>query len=123
MHRVNTRPDISNAPLLETCLIATTSELKKFLALAALYAPSHANMQPFRFAWENDTFKITLRNEYHTPLDAFGQATAVSLGAALENLWIAASYYGLGAELVELRAVDSSEPTGAVLAKINFVRG
>ncbi len=72
------------------------TELTRALIAAAILAPSEWNTQPWRFEAETNSIRLvgdTTRLLPYTDPDARGHL--VSLGAALENLLVAARAYGL----------------------------
>ncbi len=64
------------------------------LAHAAHQAPSGGNMQPWRFALEDQRLHLRRGGGEQVALDVAGRGTDVALGAALENARIAASARG-----------------------------
>jgi len=87
---------------------------------AAVLAPSGDNLQPWRFRWENDHLLLFRDVGKDTSLyNVRDLATFVALGAALENVVIAASTFGQRA----LPALFPDGETGQVVARISFMPG
>jgi hypothetical protein len=71
-------------------------DLARALIGAAVLAPSHWNAQPWRFEVEGTTIRLVSDPQRALPMvDPDQRAMLVSLGAALENLLVAARAYGL----------------------------
>lgn len=71
-------------------------ELQRTLIGAAILAPSHWNSQPWRFEVDGGTIRLVADARRALPVtDPDRRWMMVSLGAALENLLVAARAYGL----------------------------
>src|SRR5262249_448339 len=65
--------------------------------------PSHWNTQPWRFESEGQMIRIVVdRQRALTQIDPDGRSLYLSVGAALENLLIAARAYGLRPTVLSL---------------------
>ncbi len=72
------------------------ADVARALIGAAVLAPSHWNTQPWRFESEQNVIRIVADTQRElATLDPDRRDLALSLGAALENLLIAARAYGL----------------------------
>ncbi|MGH7729779.1 MAG: Acg family FMN-binding oxidoreductase [Candidatus Eiseniibacteriota bacterium] len=75
---------------------ATEIEIARSLVGAAVLAPSHWNTQPWRFEIEGASIRLLGDPERALPVtDPERRAMRLSLGAALENLLVAARAWGL----------------------------
>ncbi len=75
---------------------ASAIEQTRALIAAAILAPSHWNAQPWRFELDGDVLRVVLDAARTLPASDPDQRLAhVSLGAALENLLVAARAWGL----------------------------
>jgi len=75
---------------------ATSIDIARTLIGAAVLAPSHWNTQPWRFEAEGPAIRIVADAQRSLPvIDPDQRSLMISLGAALENLLIAARAYGL----------------------------
>ena len=89
------------APSLQTWSLPDTAptgslEQARALVAAAILAPSHWNAQPWRFEVEDQVLKLVHDPSRALPVaDPDQRFAQVSLGAALENLLIAARAWGL----------------------------
>ena len=80
---------------LPSVLPANPIEAGRALVGAAVLAPSHWNAQPWRFEVDADELRVLLDPRRVLPLDDPDQRFAqMSLGAALENLLVAARAWG-----------------------------
>ena len=71
-------------------------EIARSLIGAAVLAPSHWNTQPWRFEVEGPLIRLLADPQRSLPaIDPDGRAMRLSLGAALENLLVAARAWGL----------------------------
>jgi nitroreductase len=70
-------------------------ELARALIAAAVLAPSDWNCQPWRFEVDGTIRIVADRRRGLPALDPTGRGMMISLGAALENLLVAARAYGL----------------------------
>ncbi len=75
---------------------ASEIEIARALVGAAVLAPSHWNTQPWRFEIEGAAIRLLGDPQRALPVtDPEGRAMRLSLGAALENLLVAARAWGL----------------------------
>ena len=89
------------------------AEKLKFLLNYAILAPSSHNTQPWMFSVAEDTLKIFVdRSRWLKVADPDQRELHISLGCALENLLVAAEFYGYG-HAVEYYP-DPSDPDLAV---------
>ncbi|MCE9627481.1 MAG: hypothetical protein K8R56_06165, partial [Candidatus Eisenbacteria bacterium] len=81
--------------VLPASLPINSIEAARALVGAAVLAPSHWNAQPWRFEVDASELRVVLDPERTLPLDDPDQRFAqMSLGAALENMLVAARAYG-----------------------------
>src|SRR5262245_46405804 len=81
----------------------TSVDVARSLISAAILAPSHWNTQPWRFESEGQTIRIVVdRQRALREIDPDGRSLYLSVGAALENLLIAARAYGLRPSVISL---------------------
>lgn len=77
----------------------TTRDQLIFLLRYAVLAPSSHNSQPWKFTVETDMILIFADDSRAVPIaDPDGRLQRVALGAALENILIAADYFGFATE-------------------------
>lgn len=75
----------------------TDSDRLRFLLRFAVLAPSSHNSQPWHFYIQDNTVTLSAHTQRSLPVcDARKRLLYIALGCALENLLIAADYYGLG---------------------------
>ena len=75
---------------------SSSIEIARTLIGAAVLAPSHWNTQPWRFESEGSSVRVVADTQRSLPvIDPDQRSLMISLGAALENLLIAARAYGL----------------------------
>jgi nitroreductase len=95
-------------------------ELARWLIGAAVLAPSHWNSQPWRFEVEGSVIRLFGDPQRALPvIDPERRAMRLSLGAALENLLVAARAWGL-------RPTVTYRPTGdasGVVAEVAWTGG
>lgn len=76
-------------------------EQLKFLIGFAVLAPSGHNSQPWEFSIEGDSIFIWVNKERSlSASDPLGRQLMISVGCALENLLVAADYYGFNADII-----------------------
>ncbi|OGF16640.1 MAG: hypothetical protein A2W00_02295 [Candidatus Eisenbacteria bacterium RBG_16_71_46] len=95
-------------------------ETARALIGAAILAPSHWNSQPWRFEVEDTSIRLLADTRRALPVtDPDGRWMMASLGAALENLLVAARAYGLRP------TVDyfPFEGAGDVVAQVSWTGG
>lgn len=74
---------------------ATPEEIARFVAAAAVHAPSVHNTQPWRFHHGQHEMSITANNERQLEIaDPHGREMMISCGAALFNMRVALRYLG-----------------------------
>src|SRR5439155_5036315 len=106
-----TLPDEPPAGALETA---------RSLVAAAVLAPSLWNSQPWRFEVEGSTIRIVADGQRSLPITDPGQrGLMISLGAALENLLVAARAYGLRPKVT----YAPHDGLGAVVAEVTWSNG
>ncbi len=77
----------------------------EFLCRYAILAPSVHNVQPWRFEIDNSTLRVFLAKERTLEAgDPTGREGWLSIGAAIENLLVAAKYFGLSAAEIRRNA-------------------
>jgi hypothetical protein len=88
--------DIFEAPQGETPTeAATPDEIARFVAAAAVQAPSVHNSQPWRFHHGDGEFSVAANNERQLRIaDPHGREMMISCGAALFNVRVALRYLG-----------------------------
>jgi nitroreductase len=91
-----------------------TDELFLALVEAAARAPSADNMQAWRFGRQGDAIELFLERRRLLPTDVGAMFGWIGLGAAVENLVIAAARRGLGAA-VEYAQLEGSVERPAVV--------
>ena len=98
----------------------TPADVARALIGAAVLAPSHWNAQPWRFESEQNTVRIVSDIQRWMPgVDPEQRNLHLSLGAALENLLIAARAYGLRPSVTYL----PNDGTGGVVATVTWAQG
>jgi nitroreductase len=101
-------------------LSGNSSDVARALIGAAVLAPSHWNAQPWRFESEQSTIRIVGDLQRWMPaIDPEQRNLHLSLGAALENLLIAARAYGLHPSVTYL----PNDGTGGVAAEVTWTPG
>jgi nitroreductase len=94
--------------------------LQRALIAAAILAPSHWNSQPWRFEAEGDALRLVADVRRALPVtDPDRRWMMASLGAALENMLVAARAYGL-MPAVRYRPYDGR---GDVVAEVTWGNG
>lgn len=94
----------------------TDLERMAFLVRFAVLAPSSHNAQPWKFAVSDSVITISSEKSRALPVsDASGRHTHIALGCAIENICIAADYYGYRAHITYFPA-----NTQETVAKITF---
>lgn len=95
-------------------------ELVRALIGAAVLAPSHWNTQPWRFEVEGASIRLVADPTRALPvLDPSRRSLTLALGAALENLLIAARAYGLRPAAEEL----PYGPSHGTMARVEWSGG
>lgn len=104
--------DIDEGPLSP---VASTEARLRFSLNYAVLAPSNHNSQPWRFFVDGDTVMLCAdRTRALSVVDPFDRELVISCGAALFNLRVALSHFGLGYAITLLPS--DAEPD--VLAKV-----
>ena len=104
---------------------ASSIEAARALVGAAVLAPSHWNSQPWRFEVDTDELRVLLDPQRALPLDDPDERFAhMSLGAALENLLVAARAWGQQPSVRYLPWGPSPRPGSAlVVAAVSWKPG
>ena len=96
------------------------ADIARALIAAAVLAPSHWNAQPWRFESEQNTIRIVSDASRWMPaVDPDQRSLHLSLGAALENLLMAARAYGLRPSVTYL----PHEGANGVAAEVTWAAG
>ena len=91
------------------------TEQLTFLIRYALLAPSNRNMQPWRFSVTPKTIKIYPDLSRKLPVaDPTNRELYISLGCALENILVAADYFGFHTKVNYLPEGETSGPAAVV---------
>ena len=99
---------------------ANPVELARALIGAAVLAPSGWNAQPWRFEVENSSIRLVADSQRALPAnDPDRRGMMVSLGAALENLLVAARAWGLQPTVTYF----PFEGAGGVVAEVTWTGG
>ena len=95
------------------------------LVRAAVLAPSPDNNQPWRFVSQGDRLLVYLAAEKRLPSDVNAMSDLTGLGAAIENLCIAASEIGYSAQVEYLAplTIATAEDAREPLARISLSPG
>ncbi len=75
------------------------SEAKSDMLLAAKFAPSGGNVQPWNIYWENNKLHFEIDRERTSALDVNWRASMVAIGAACFNAEIVAAHYELSGNM------------------------
>ena len=95
-------------------------ETARALIAAAVLAPSHWNTQPWRFEAEGNVVRIVADTQRSLPgIDPDQRSLMMSLGAALENLLVAARGYGLRPAVTYF----PHNGAGGVVAEVTWTTG
>lgn len=70
-----------------------TGDLKADMLLAATYAPSPGNIQPWNIYWQGDVFHIEIDRQRTTSMDVKHRGAMVAIGAACLNAEIVAAHF------------------------------
>ncbi len=87
------------APESPSAALAGVSPIVQHLLEAAALAPSGGNTQPWQFRVDGDTIRVLHDRTRGSLLDANGRAPRLALGAAIENMVVAAAGRGLALEV------------------------
>ena len=99
---------------------ANPNEVARALIGAAVLAPSHWNAQPWRFEVEGASIRLVADPQRALPFtDPDRRSMMIGLGAALENLTIAARAWGLRPQVEYL----PFEGAGGVVARVSWEGG
>jgi hypothetical protein len=96
-----------------------TEELFLTLVEQASLAPSADNMQPWEFRRQNGSIEIYCAPLRMLPTDAMCMFSWISIGAAIQNIVLAATEYDLAAEVTYKTIENTTEP----IAVITFSAG
>jgi UDP:flavonoid glycosyltransferase YjiC (YdhE family)/nitroreductase len=95
--RSSVSPTPPAAPSAEGSLPLEAPEIVQELVRAAILAPSSANCQPWRFAWDGEALEIFIDPMRSNPFfDFVNVDTWIALGAVLANMEAVAARRGLG---------------------------
>ncbi len=100
-----------NHPIATSISSPINSAVREILALAR-WAPSGDNTQPWRFEWI-DEWRVRVYGfdtREHCVYDLDGRPSRLSIGAMLETLRIAASFFGMRAEVRRDRCAPEAAP-------------
>ncbi|HWO62926.1 MAG TPA: Rv1355c family protein [Umezawaea sp.] len=102
------RPEqLPRAGLATTGSTVRAPELVRYLVDHAVLAPSGGNRQPWHFYWDEDRIRVVHdRERGESLLDPHGRAARLALGAAVENVVIAATARGLAATVEPFPSAD-----------------
>lgn len=90
-------------------------EQNRFLLRYALLAPSTRNTQPWKFALQGEEIQFfTDPSLWLHVADADQREMHISLGCALENLLLAAEYFGLGSQVAYFPETQDSDLVATV---------
>jgi nitroreductase len=92
-----------------------TDEIFKVLIGKASLAPSADNMQPWEFSLKNDAIKVFCVQARTLPEDTQNMFTWISIGAAIQNIVLAATEYELLAK-VHYPVADDNSQTAAIIS-------
>jgi nitroreductase len=114
----NTLPPLQPWSLPETAP-SDPNDLARVLIGAAVLAPSHWNTQPWRFEAGGNSIRLLADPQRALPVtDPEQRALRLGLGAALENLLVAARAYGLRPTVSYLSA-----PNARGVAEVSWTEG
>ena len=91
-----------------------TDKLYSELVKAASLAPSADNMQPWEFRKQDDKIEVFCAKQRMLPTDVLGMFTWVSVGAAIQNMVVAAAAKGFTVA-VENMTLKNTENPAAIL--------
>lgn len=80
----------------------------------ASLAPSADNMQPWEFRKKNDTIEVFPAVSRTLPNDVMHMFTWISIGAAIQNIVIAASDYGYHANVNYISTIEKYKPAAII---------
>jgi nitroreductase len=99
-------------------------ERARFLVRYAVLAPSSYNTQPWRFIVDDDEIRLFADlDRWLTVADSDKRELYLSLGAALENLLVAAEHFGLDSDVAYLPGSDSTHAATVRLTDAQSVGG
>jgi molybdopterin/thiamine biosynthesis adenylyltransferase len=115
--KTNTIPAFPSPPNLLIKSDIIPEEVIRYLVTMGTWAPSADNCQPWRFTWDGETL-LLLKDPERTGFfyDVNNESTLITLGAVIENIWIAATHYGLETSL----KMFPSEQNSNVVAELKF---
>lgn len=99
-----------------------TEELFLALVEQASFAPSADNMQPWEFRRKNDSIEIYCTPLRMLPTDTLNMFSWISIGAAIQNIVLAATEYSLCAKVIYKKAKDTTEPVAVVTFSIGATK-
>lgn len=111
---------ISNleSQLLNKTMILTDQLFNEFIEAAAL-APSADNMQPWEFRKNENRIEVFIAKSRILPTDVMAMFAWIAVGAAIQNIVVAASCKGLLANV----EYNSAEKVFELAANIRFTKG
>ena len=113
---MNNNPRDINSADFEKCL--TSEDKIRFLLKYAVLAPSTHNTQPWLFKIEKTVCSIYINQKYRLPeADPHGRDIFISIGCCVENLVLAAKYFGF------FDKIDFITNGNDAVAKIYFKEG
>lgn len=99
------------------------AEQLKFLLGFSILAPSGHNSQPWEFTIKNNSIEFWVNKDRAlSKSDPEGRQTSIAIGCALENLLIAADYYGYKAETKYFPENDDNLVASVSLQKVGAIR-
>lgn len=110
------KPDLI-PPTAKLPLTSVTKEVAQFLIEAASWATSGDNSQPWLFSWDGQILQVSIDpNRCGFSYDLNDESILIAIGAAIENIKIAASLYSLEAHW----KIDQSYPASSRIAQLHF---
>jgi nitroreductase len=100
---------------------ASIEERARFLLRYAILAPSSHNSQPWSFAVDGDTVEVYAEDSRWLDVaDPDRRELYLSLGCAVENLRIAAAYFGPGTTIEYAEGSDGSDPVDGPVVSVTL---
>ncbi|NLI36640.1 MAG: hypothetical protein GX416_09050 [Bacteroidales bacterium] len=99
-----------------------TEELFLALVEQASLAPSADNMQPWEFRRKNDSIEVYCSPLRMLPTDALSMFSWISIGAAIQNIVLAATKYNLCAKVIYKEVEDTTEPVAVITFSIGTTK-
>jgi hypothetical protein len=98
-----------------------TDVLFQELLEAASLAPSADNMQPWEFRKYNETIEVYCAKSRALPTDVMNMFVWISIGAAIQNITLAAAKQGLDAD-VTYNSTKENEPVAVITFKTGITK-